>query len=60
MNDEKTNKSIKCNVTNCKHIDEDNEHCCLDSIKVSCCCDGCDCTDKDETICDSFKEKKIE
>ena len=45
--------NIKCNVSNCKHNDNDK----LDSIIVSCSCDGCDCTNKEETICESYKEK---
>lgn len=36
--------NIKCNVSNCKHNDNDKCVCKLDSIKVSCSCDGCDCT----------------
>ena len=49
--------NIKCNVSNCKHNDNDKCVCKLDSIKVSCSCDGCDCTNKEETICESYKEK---
>ncbi len=48
---------IKCNVSNCTHIDEEEKYCCLDEIKVSCTCKGCNCTNKEETICDNFKEK---
>ena len=47
--------NIKCNVSNCKHNDNDKCVCKLDSIKVS--CSGCDCTNKEETICESYKEK---
>ncbi len=50
------NKCIKCSVENCKHNNEN--YCDLDEIKVDSTCDGCDCADKCETICDSFKEKK--
>lgn len=53
---DKKNKSIKCSVENCQYNNEC--YCDLDEIKVDCTCDGCNCADKYETICDSFKEKK--
>lgn len=51
----KKNKSIKCSVESCMH--NNDCYCKLDEIKVDCTCDGCDCSKKDSTICDSFKEK---
>lgn len=46
---------VKCNVSNCKHNECD---CCnLEKLDISCTCPGCDCTDKEETICKSFQEK---
>lgn len=52
----KCNSSIKCDVETCKYNDNEEEKCTLEEIKVSCTCDNCDCTNKDETICKSFKE----
>lgn len=53
----KDNENIKCNVENCKYINENCSYCTLKSIQVSCECDPCDCEEKCDTICDSFKEK---
>lgn len=55
MNDD--NKSIKCDVTSCEFNNTNDSYCTLDEIKVSTSCNG-QCPNKQETICDSFKEKK--
>lgn len=49
-------KKIKCNVHCCSHCDCDNDCCELDQIKI-CNCDCDEATDKEETMCNSFKEK---
>ena len=54
----KKNKCIKCSVESCKH--NEDCHCKLDEIQVDCTCDGCKCSDKDSTICNNFKEKRID
>ncbi len=53
---EKSQK-IKCNVESCKYNNEKNCLCNLDSIDVTCTCNKCECKNKVETICNSFKEK---
>lgn len=55
MNDD--NKSIKCDVENCKHNNSTDNYCTLNEIKISSSCDGCH-AQKKETICDSFKKRK--
>lgn len=47
------NSNIKCDVTRCDYNDNVYNCCTLDSIKVSCTCNTT--TNKDATICDSFK-----
>lgn len=48
---QKTNNSIKCKITNCKHQDV-TEYCKLNSISVA---GHCDCKDKKGTECQSFE-----
>ena len=50
------NKSIKCDVENCKYNDSSCNYCTLNEIKVSSSCNNCG--NKKETICDSFKKRK--
>ena len=50
-------QTIKCNVANCKYNDDTKYLCILKEIDVSCTCSKEKCTDKLETICNSFKEK---
>lgn len=52
------NCSIKCNVETCKYNNCEEGYCELDEIKVGCTCDNDDCCCKEETVCESFKEKK--
>lgn len=56
MNDD--NKSIKCDVINCKYNDDATLYCTLNEIKVSSNKNNCDTCSKKETICDSFKQRK--
>lgn len=49
------NKAIKCDVRSCKHNDCD--YCTLEKVSITCNCDNDDCMCKEETICDSFREK---
>ena len=51
-----TNKSIKCDVERCKHNDSSCGYCTLNEINISSSC--AKCKNKEETICDSFKDKK--
>lgn len=51
------NQKIKCNVESCKYNNEKDCLCNLDSIDVTCTCNKCECKNKVETICNSFKEK---
>lgn len=51
----KKNLSIKCEVLNCKYQLYDS--CTLDNIKISCTCNNEKCSNKTETVCDSFKRK---
>lgn len=54
---ERKNQKIKCNVESCKYNNEKDCLCNLDSIDVTCTCNKCECKNKVETICNSFKEK---
>lgn len=56
MNNRK--QTIKCDVKNCKHNDDEECLCNLDSVDISCTCNKCKCSDKFETICNSFEEKE--
>lgn len=53
-----SNQTINCDVKNCKYNDDSNYLCMLDKIDVSCTCNKNSCNDKQETICNSFKEKE--
>lgn len=55
MKDKK--QTIKCDVSNCKFNDDTECLCTLDSVDISCTCNKCNCKNKTETICNSFKEK---
>ena len=46
------NQKIKCDVTTCKHLDDDKCLCNLNEIKVSCC--DKDASKKDSTMCSSY------
>lgn len=52
MNDD--NKSIKCDVENCRFNDGTTKYCTLNEIMVSAIKNNCS---KKETICDSFKKR---
>ncbi len=58
MKKNNSNDSIKCSVESCKHNNCEEGTCELEEIKVGCNCDGCDCTNEDETICQSFEENE--
>lgn len=46
---------VKCDVESCKYNDC---NCCnLEVLDISCTCNGCDCSDIEETICRSFSKK---
>lgn len=55
MSDERTIRSVKCDVTSCIH-NVDGRECSADSIKVCCTCQSPDCAD--ETLCDTFKSRQ--
>ncbi len=55
---EKENQKIKCHVESCEFQNQDSEKCTLDEIEVNCNCDPDEATDKDETICNSFKNSE--
>lgn len=46
---------IKCDVESCKHQNSEDGCCKLPEIKVNCCCNPEEASDKDVTICDSFE-----
>lgn len=48
-------QKIKCNVHDCEHCNCDYDECNLKAIKI-CNCHGCG--EKENTMCDSYKEKK--
>ncbi len=49
-----SNSSIKCNVSSCDYNNCEKGTCCLEKVEISCSCDGKDCADSCETICQSF------
>ncbi len=54
-------QTIKCNVEGCEHINDDATYCTLEEIQISCDTDEpADCSDKDETLCDSYDPKDID
>lgn len=55
MKDKK--QTIKCDVSSCKHNDDSEYLCTLKQIDVSCTCNQNNCSNKTETICNSFEEK---
>lgn len=52
------NQTIKCDGKSCKYNDDQDYLCTLDSVDITCTCNKCDCKQKVETICNSFKEKE--
>ena len=52
-------KKIKCNVDTCEYNNKKNTCCELESVAISCTCNNNKCACKEETICSSFKEKKV-
>lgn len=50
----KTNKSIKCEVENCKYQNNDKCECELEEIKVVCNCSEDDCCCSSDTSCASY------
>ena len=52
----KKDQNIKCNVDSCKYNDCSDNKCNLSEIKIGCNCGDVQC--KEDTICDSYKEKK--
>ena len=55
---EKSNQTIKYNVSNYKYNDDNKYLCTLDKIDVACTCKEENCHTKNDTICNSFHEKK--
>jgi len=55
-NMKKNEQKIKCDVFECRHCICDECICNLDEIKVSNCNNN---KDKESTMCDSFKKRKI-
>lgn len=51
-------QTIRCNVDGCKYINDEVTHCTLDEIKVDSNID--DCSDKDETFCDSYEARELD
>lgn len=49
----KKNK-INCDVSNCSYNNTKDCECSLDSVSISCQCDGDSCTNTSSTICQSF------
>ncbi len=54
-NKEKATSKIKCDVTTCANNDNNSNLCKLKEVKISCCCCGDEVSEKDETICNSYK-----
>lgn len=52
---EKKKQKINCDVSSCKYVDEECEHCTLDEIKVTCDCDECEA---EATMCASYEEEE--
>lgn len=48
-------QTIGCTVYDCKYCNCDNDCCKLKEVKI-CNCSGCG--DKENTMCDNYKEKK--
>ena len=51
----KKDTKVKCDVENCKH--NDCNLCALETLDISCTCNGCDCSNTKETICKSFVKR---
>ena len=49
----KNNKSIKCDVHDCKFQNNDENYCTLEEIKVT--SENEDNSEKDNTLCDSYE-----
>ncbi|MCI2106434.1 MAG: DUF1540 domain-containing protein [Intestinimonas sp.] len=55
MMNEKVNPSISCSVSNCKHHNKGQNHCCLNEISVGS-CRGTNATGREATECASFEQ----
>ena len=49
------NTIVKCDVDSCKHNKLHN--CSLDTLNISCTCNGHNCEQKKETICNNFTQR---
>ena len=47
------NTTIHCDAEKCTH--NQDKHCMLSGIDVTCACSGCNCSESDQTYCASFK-----
>ena len=47
------NTTIHCDAEKCTH--NQDKHCMLSGIDVTCSCSGCNCSESDQTYCASFK-----
>lgn len=52
----KKNTKVNCEVETCKH--NDDKQCCLEELDISCTCDGDECEEIEETICNNFEKEK--
>ena len=46
---------VNCDVETCKH--NDDKQCCLEELDISCTCDGEECEEIEETICNKFEKE---
>lgn len=54
----KSNSSIKCDVSSCNFNNCEEGTCQLEEVCISCSCDSDKCCDTTETICQSFESTK--
>lgn len=52
----KKNTKVNCDVETCKH--NDDHECCLEELDISCTCDGDECEEIEETICNNFEKEE--
>lgn len=52
----KKNTKVNCEVETCKH--NDDKQCCLEELDISCTCDGDECEEIEETICNNFEKEE--
>ena len=50
----KKETKVNCKVESCKHNEE--KKCSLEELDISCTCDGEDCEEIEETICNNFEK----